>query len=364
MRKHARGFPCFYRSNRLSRVITGDIWSFLRHIVDKDVQEKEARAKALSYIDQAFDFYAAAANPRQSSRPLLYYYAFMNLAKVAVLHSNVDLPPKLKHGISDPQANARQRLHLKTQVVRAHGSARDHSEFFPEFVRALPGGSQVDLPSDFKVLLLMGQVPAIHRTYCMAGSKDSSLKVPAFCPVSSIAVRRDRTHIWAVLTVRRHDRDTELTRPSIAREQVFCRAFHQILPPDKHSCTIVSCCYESKAVPFSRRGIETAIGKLADTVRECGVWTILTPDGYCHYLNRSSRSEWLPQLCSTYAIMFYLGSIVRYKPYDFGKIVKGYSWVINEFLDTQPVQFLHLLASHLAGTEVVMPRATRVAQSV
>ncbi len=54
--------------------------------------------------------------------------------------------------------------------------------------------------------------------------------------------------------------------------------------------------------------------------------------------------------------MFYLGSITRYKPYDFDKIItQRYSWLIGEFLSTQPMQFLYALASHLDGVEVVRP---------
>jgi hypothetical protein len=56
--------------------------------------------------------------------------------------------------------------------------------------------------------------------------------------------------------------------------------------------------------------------------------------------------------------MFYLGSLTRYKPYDFDKIVTHeYAWLVGEFLNTQPIQFLYGLASTLDGIEVVQPYA-------
>ena len=54
--------------------------------------------------------------------------------------------------------------------------------------------------------------------------------------------------------------------------------------------------------------------------------------------------------------MFYLGSITRYRPYDFDRYLAGRSGhLLSEFLATQPNQFIYLLASELAGNQVVVP---------
>ena len=67
----------------------------------------------------------------------------------------------------------------------------------------------------------------------------------------------------------------------------------------------------------------------------------------------------LPPLAAVYAALFYLGSITRYKPDVFDKIIAGgYSWVVGELLATQPLQFLYHLASELAGVDVVLPYAS------
>ncbi len=106
-------------------------------------------------------------------------------------------------------------------------------------------------------------------------------------------------------------------------------------------------------------GIDTALGWLAWNVRRIGVWALLTRDGDRYYFGAFNKRERLPQLCSMYAAMFYLGSITRYKPYDFDRIVSGrHAWLVNEFLATQPEQFLYVLASTLAGVEVVRPLAS------
>lgn len=344
----ARGFPCFYGKKRLARIITGDIWAFLRHISSKKLKKQEA-TQALSYIDQAFDFYTVAANPRQATRPLLYYYAFLNLAKVLLLHKEINLPPAIKHGIVDPKANARERLHFKTQIVRINNPAHDHSELFPELIRCLAISNTSTTQSEEKPIDLLRQVPAIHRTYCQV-----TLKEPIFCPIEILTILHDKEHVWVNLRLSKHDRDVQRTIKSITAAPKFKNVFRQVKPlGTKRGDEYL---YESDHVKYYRRGIDSAIGKLADKVRSCGIWTILTRNGYSYYLN-GGQEQCLPQLCSAYAIMYYLGSLVRYKPYDFSKIIKGYSWVISEFIDTQPAQFLHILASYLAETEVVLPHA-------
>jgi len=61
----------------------------------------------------------------------------------------------------------------------------------------------------------------------------------------------------------------------------------------------------------------------------------------------------LPQAAVIYATMFYLGSIVRYRPYDFDKLIdKKYRWVIDEFLQTAPKQFVILMVNEITQSEV------------
>jgi hypothetical protein len=338
----ARGFPCFYGKKRKKRVITGDVWAFLHHIGDANLVAADA-GRAHSFIDQASDFYSAASNPRQASRPLLYYYAFLNLAKVFLTHKSVAFPPAVKHGISDPKANKKERLHFKTQVVRVPNHASDHGELLPELIKHSGGGC--NLPTDFKVLELLGQIPAIHRTYCEATGS-----VASFCPVKSLELRRTSDEVWAVLTLRKHDRDVKSCLPGIKATQRFSSVFTQVTASSNDVAV-----FESGKKRFRGRGLDGAIGRLASDVKKCGFLATLTDKGYVHYL--AAFEDCLPQICVPYAVVFYLGSITRYKPYDYSKIVKGFSWLLSEFLDTQPMQMLYLTASMLAETEVVVPHA-------
>src|SRR5262245_22160153 len=195
----ARGFPCFFQKRRLRRVITGDIWAFLRHVSTEKLSSRQA-AEATAFIEQAHDFFSAANNPRLSSRPLLYYYAFLNLAKVLLIHKGIVLPPALKHGISDPRANARSRLRFEGQIVKMAGRARDRSEFFPELILGLDSTAKLTQKS-FKVLDLIGQVPAVHRTFSSVTGDG-----PNFCAVRSLNLLCGSSSVWVLLTLSKHDR--------------------------------------------------------------------------------------------------------------------------------------------------------------
>ncbi len=61
----------------------------------------------------------------------------------------------------------------------------------------------------------------------------------------------------------------------------------------------------------------------------------------------------MPQLCSIYAVMYYLGSITRYRPQDFHKLLIGsYGAQIHTILSEQPTQFIYLMTSEFAKQEV------------
>jgi hypothetical protein len=61
----------------------------------------------------------------------------------------------------------------------------------------------------------------------------------------------------------------------------------------------------------------------------------------------------LPQILSIYVTFFYLGSVTRYRPNFFEKILgTKHGSHIQEVILNLPQQFLYLLASEFAGREV------------
>jgi hypothetical protein len=323
------------------------VWAFLRHTATSALPKSQEK-EALAFIEQAFDFFEAAASPRIGSRPLLYYYSFLNLAKVLLLIRKVNLPVKLKHGISDPDENTRKRLQLSGQRVHIVKCARDHSQLFPEFVRTL--GGEIHKPCQLKVVSLLRQVPGIHRTFCRITKEK-----PSFLPVKQFDLLRDQDKIFARIILSKTDTDVQSALQKVRSRTSFKRVFRQVWSGNPGE----ELWFETEGIHGVKRATDTAIGKLAEHIQKIGIWAILTSQGYRYYLSKIPPGEMLPPLASIYAVMFYLGSITRYKPYDFDRIVsQRFSWLVGEFLRTQPTQFLYCLAGHVAGVDVVRPFAS------
>jgi len=67
-------------------------------------------------------------------------------------------------------------------------------------------------------------------------------------------------------------------------------------------------------------------------------------------LDKKTTDLLLPEALNIYLIMFYLGSIVRYQPYAFKKILpQKEGWVVQSFTHTCPKKFLRLITAQIFG---------------
>lgn len=345
--KAPTGFPAFYRRRR-PRIVTADVWALLRHLVVQRLKGQNETV-ALAYVRQALEFYEAAEGPIRS-KPLLYYYSFLNLAKAALLFESVPLPPAVVHGISDPRANERKRIVLKGQRVRMEASGPKRNCIFPEFVEVLGGNSAKQ--RDVKIVDLLAQIPSIHRTFCHATGRG-----PLFAPLRSVEVLRGQGAIWARVSLNRDDQDVAKVLPVLRRQRAFSQALHQVAAGSGMDPDLAW--FESKPESAKTNATDAAIARVARCLQDLGVWSILTASGYRHYLGAIRPSVRVPPLAAPYAVMFYLGSITRYKPHYFDSIAEGeFAWVIGELMATQPGQFIYGLASWMAGVDVVRPYAS------
>ena len=339
------GMPLFFEERGL-RVVTADPWAYLKNLAGEQSKAEAVRLRA--YIDQAQDFFSAAENPRTGSKPLLYYYSFLNLAKVALRLWGVNLPPRLVHGISDPAANRRTRMRLEGQKVNVLRAATNHSQVFPEFSRIF--GGDVSRDRTYRVVDILAQVAVVHRTYVGATGAD-----PLLLPVLRTEALSDGQRVWLRLAFSRTDQDVQQTLSRIKKRREFKRQLTPVRSEDDDEFW-----YETSAEEGRGRGVDPALRRLTESLYDVPFTAILTGEGYRYYICDVGARTWLHPLVAIYAVTFYLGSVTRYKPEDFGKIIGGgHAWVVEEMLATAPTQFLYMLCSSLAGLEVVRPFAVR-----
>jgi len=343
--KQPSGFPLF-AERRCPTVVTGDPWSYLRHLAVKRLPKAE-EAKAVAYLYQGQDFFEAARSPSAGSKPLLYYYAFLNLVKAGLLVSGIPLPAKATHGIADPRVNERARLKLPGQSVQWSARAGDHSAIFPELLTLLGHSGQQGRMS---LKALLRQLPAVHRTLSTVTSEDE-----LFLVTEKWTVKHASGSVWATVSIRRSEAEKADLLKRVSGRKWFYDTLTRVEADDAESY-----CFETAQFPGNKRGVDNGIRQLTHSLRALGLAAILTQNGYRIYFGDFAAASRIPQLAAAYAVMFYLGSVTRYKPYDFEKIMAGgYSWVVNEFLATQATQFVYCFASTLSGAAVVRPYAVR-----
>ena len=92
------------------------------------------------------------------------------------------------------------------------------------------------------------------------------------------------------------------------------------------------------------------------------MWQIVTSypeEGYRRYylhLTPPSEPSRQPQVAAIWMLIFFFGSVVRYRPQAFATMTRGrYGAWINDFVAAQPEQLLFMLASDIARREVTKP---------
>lgn len=297
---------------------------------------------------------------------MLYYYSFLNVAKAFLLARSVPIPTRVRHGVTDPPTNERKKVRLDGQNIKLEGATVNHAHLMAELVIAL--GSTAGSGS-YRILDLLAQIPAIHRTYVAVGRGRTSgttkarrgrgvalqwLRGPCFAPVTKIMPLSDGTDVWLRLSLDSNSADTVPALTTLLRLPRFRRSLRRV----RATAPGVPSVLETAPIAIKPIGLDVAIEHLAVTLRTAGVWSVLTNAGYRHYLGAIPAAARLPQLASIYGVMFYLGSLTRYRPHDYDTIASGrYAWLIEEFFTTQPLQFMYVIASTLAGTDVVAPLA-------
>jgi hypothetical protein len=273
----AIGFPCFIDKKRLRRVITADIWAFLAHETRTRLKG-EAQLRATAFLEQAEDFYRTAASSSDSSRPLLYYYAYLNLAKVFIVHQGIDLPARLGHGISDPKVNIRQRFFFKTQQVKIHkstvrGAPPYDQLMLPTLLWSLDPTSVRFLDRELKVLDIMGQMPAIHRTYSSVSGTGDRL-----VPVDSFTVLRRNYEVWARVAIKKSSATDAQVRTLCAKPD-FAASLTRVCSKsaDENDAYWF---FEGRRVHYGPTTLEGSIGAIAASLRQTGVWAVATDSGY------------------------------------------------------------------------------------
>lgn len=344
-----------------TRVFATDAWTVIRRSAERRCLATHKGA-ALALLEQAEDFYKAADSGVKAAKPLLLYYCFMNLAKALVLtcRRRQDVN-NAQHGLAeklDPPPNDKELVNAylnayKTPAAGATGASLNN---FDELLHAISGtGLHANLQR-YDLPVLLPQIVPGHRLWVEATRGGCQER---FFSVERVEFFQDRSarQLWLRLFVFSDD----LKRVGISHQDLLLRSqtnaqFREVACNEALFSRPLICFEQRNPVTYSHRPSDD-VPRLVATVRHLLWRTVLsTPPYRKYYLYAAPTSEHpqvLPQALSIYAITYYLGSIVRYRPHHFDRIVAdSFGPFIEAFLNDQPKQFLYLLASEFAEKEV------------
>lgn len=324
------GFPMFTKQGNTvylgdsKKLIISDVWAFWDYIIKK--QEKK-RNFYVALLEQAKHFYVAAESSPVKSKPLLYYYSFLNFAKIIIgIENGYSESCDYRHGLSETNNGSFSRSEISVYEKGVH-KKNVSIELMGMLDTSVPNGTFT-----LKVKELLAHCVGVHRTYSEIYNQ------------SEIFYRLNKNRLYKDGLKMIYEAEVMCTSRTV---NALRQAGYNIVEIDGKYIFTVS--IDTKCNQKSRKDYFD----LSQQIRICGVWYYIGNDGYTCYLSDCTVNRFSPESI-IYNTMFYLGSITRYHPYMFDKIFSNKEqWLMSEFLTTQPKQFLYLTTAKFLGQPVL-----------
>jgi hypothetical protein len=346
-----------------TRVFATDPWTVIRRSTERRCLSA-TRTAALAFLEQADDFFRATQSGVKAAKPLLLYYCFMNLAKTFVLASGQRMDVgSAQHGLTEKLNPAPNDTELLGAYLEAHRTVaaaplpppNQKINNFDELLHAITGVGVVGNPQRFNLTGLMPQILPGHRLWVEAAGTHNE----RFISLERIHFYQNAAtkEIWIRLYLFADD----LKRIGLGLSEVLARsrltqlfrAVHCNETMDDRALVMLE---QLNTITYDHRPSDKVTALVASVRQRLWRTVLSTPPYRKYYIYPAPQAEHaqvLPQILSIYAITFYLGSIVRYRPHHFDKILAGpYGPFIEAFLNDQPQQFIYLMASEFAEKEV------------
>lgn len=323
------GFPLFTRqSNNIylgnhKKLVISEIWAFWDYIIKKTNYEKEFMN---SLLEQSKNFYAAAENSPIKSKPLLYYYSFLNLSKVVINLEKRYGRASYMHGLKETHNN--RFIHSTVTISKKKTHLKNVSCELHEVIDGI--NTPLDVTHNIKDYLV--HCVGIHRAYS------------EIYTINEIFFRLDDYKIFK-------SAKTFIFKAKVIAEaseipSLQARGYNIILEDDVY--------YLQESITTTSYNVtRNSYYQLSLRLRTLGIWYFIGNDGYTLYISNHPNHRCSPEII-IYNTMFFLGSITRYHPYMFDKIFSDKEqWLMSEFLTTQPKQFLYLITAKILGQNVL-----------
>lgn len=336
-------------------LFSADPWTVMQQAIRQECSAN-SKEEATALLEQARDYYHAATSGEiAAAKPVLVYYCYLNAVKAFLLHrGRRPTYEKAKHGLQERLRPGGQEL--VAAFLTAYPSTADTANVFDDFLAELSGAA-LTANRDYQLVNLLPQIVTGHRLWGAASGR-----AERFVSVERVEFAQDSVNriLWANIVLRRGDL-TRLycTQNRCLREGLLLNEWTKVRLPQGFRPSDAVLLQQNRTIAYGQHPSQE-IGRVADSMRSC-LWTVVSSmppyrRRYLHLSPPAEEQERLPQMLSMYAVVFYLGSITRYRPQHFDRIVETpYGGFVQSFLQEQPRQFLYMLASEFARQEVTQP---------
>lgn len=314
-------------------VLTNSRWEFVELWL-----KKEKKDEALFYWNQAKEFNKAAFGLSTLSSPLLHYYSFMNATKALLSAKNVTY--NSYHGVKSNSVANRKKISLSNEGIEIKNNG-----ILPSLSQYL---GETEVESIHTLQEIFFNLPYIHRTYCLTYPNQTDM----FIPLKKCEFVQETN-------------TTEVYLRAILSEDFANRYVLNRLPP-----SFIFDCYIGKEICI-RSTNNMAINKPTKLTQvEKGHFKdfheILRKDLF--YINGSHTLWYLKSTVAgpkkldrfsctlTLGAMHRLSELCRYKPLEMNSFLSSQkNWLLSEFIQQSPDQFLDEIASEITGYQFLQP---------
>lgn len=345
------------------RPLQEEVWTAIRLLAVPDIGFEELRKRFPrrrerplrkiatmlgSCVTQAEEYFRLALGANSRAAPLLHYYSVLNLTKALIY---LDAPARLadkkglRHGLSDPASTENP----------------DEFSFGDDFVRVTDGvfrslnfvltGNEVSIGSSYRLRYLLQYCTWITGEFEQIYGEPCKLVHAAL----SVATDADAKSVRLQAEVYRFDVESHCATVSAfgAMGEPFTSLFHRVASDDSEILR-----YESGPISYDHgRQRVASIEKLRNTMRKVRLYRNFMhseDSATAEYLIplRETQNEPLPEPCVLFAITFYLGSLVRYRPHIYDRMLGSEdAWLLEAYIRQCPIAFAYIMLNHLWRTE-------------
>lgn len=338
-----------------SYVLTSNPWNYLKAYLKNEHDrikkktaklgpKKERLSRALYFIQLAESFQISADNTDMPTKATLTYYSVLNIVKTFLLIRGHDLEKNQEyHGLS---LNPKDNDELTISGIAKAGGLNIFHEYAAEMGCTITPGGKIKLKE------MISNLPEIHE---MAFNLNLTIKSKRkFLPIDIEFLSNDKR--WNKLTYRicfekKHKHDYKIAS---FKNGILAKNLEEADDVDGKICYLAK--NKKTLTNKSQFSWNHNYSDFCKEIKTLNVCEMLTRQGYKYYLDLQP-DKYKPQLYY-FSLMFYIGSVARYRPTVNEEILEGeYKSIIAETLVSCPKQFLYIMTGYITKKICAIPLA-------